>query len=64
MSKLNKLQIKKTFEKLADACMAKRARLIDCNQCAFQANCDNMWKSKRKKKQPITDIEVAERHFA
>lgn len=63
MSKLDEKERYRTLERLADACMAKRAQLIDCKTCSLEATCNNMWASKTSQ-HDLTDQELTERHFS
>lgn len=50
-----------TNNSIADACMAKRAMLIDCDKCYWQTLCDQRLATRMKVETEITDDELIQR---
>lgn len=68
MSRVSNQEVQSTRIRMMDACIAKRAKLIDCNTCSHQVTCDFIWQFKLETgKKEIPDeeklIELAERFF-
>jgi hypothetical protein len=52
-----------TNRKIADACMATRAMLIDCDTCYWQTMCDFNYNTKNGIKTETTDAELIQRNM-